>query len=306
MIRYWRELLLLLLGLGAAPVGADEAPECRPLQPGAVEYEGPARFDKGLLWEVRAPGGGTSHLFGTIHVADESIVNLPEPVSERFAASRTFVMEVVPEMEELVQMAALMYFDDGGKLDALVSPPLYQRVVQILSAYNLPEEAIAAMRPWSAYLTMSYPADMRPVLDMQLLQKAQESGFAVHGLETLLEQGRIFSDMETADQVRLLADTACHHERLRADMEQMKQLYLARDLKGMFVYGQQQGFADNALYEQLARRLLFDRNALMTERMQAHLDAGDAFIAVGAMHLPGREGILNKLAERGYVVTRVY
>lgn len=305
-MRHWRELLLLLLGLGAAPAGADDAPECRPLQPGNVEYDGPARFDRGLLWEVRAPGGGASHLFGTIHVADEEIVDLPEPVSARFTASRTFVMEVVPQVEELVEMAALMYFDDGGKLDALVSPPLYQRVVQILAAYNLPEEAIVSMRPWSAYLTMSYPADMRPVLDMRLLLQAQEAGLEVHGLETLLEQGRIFSDMAIADQVRLLADTACHHERLRDDLEKMKQLYLARDLKGMFVYGQQQAFADNALYEQLARRLLFDRNTLMMERMQIHLDAGDAFIAVGAMHLPGKEGILNKLANRGYVVTRVY
>lgn len=305
MIRYWLEILALLLGL-ATTAGAEEAPECRPLQQGKVEYRGPARFNQGLLWEVRAPGGGTSHLFGTIHVADEAIVNLPDPVSASFSASRTFVMEVVPELDEIVQMAALMYFDDGSQLDALVSAPLYQRVVQILSAYNLPEEAIAVMRPWSAYLTMSYPADMRPVLDLRLLEQAQAAGFAVHGLETLLEQGRIFSDMQTADQVRLLADTACHHDRLREDMEKMKQLYLARDLKGMFVYGQQVSFADNQLYEELAQRLLVRRNELMAERMQPHLDAGGAFVAVGAMHLPGEEGILNRLAQRGYRVTKVY
>lgn len=305
MIRYWREVLFVLLGF-AAPAGAAEAPECRPLQPGNVEYDGPARFDRGLLWEVRAPGGAASHLFGTIHVADEAIVDLPAAVTERFAASRAFVMEVVPQADEIVEMAGLMYFDDGGKLDALVSAPLYQRVVQILSAYNLPEEAIAAMRPWSAYLTMSYPADMRPVLDLRLLERALEAGLDVHGLETLLEQGRIFSDMAMADQVRLLADTACHHDRLREDMEKMKALYLARDLKGMFVFGQQQAFADNALYEQLAQRLLTQRNALMTERMQPHLATGGAFVAVGAMHLPGEAGILNRLLERGYSVQRVY
>jgi hypothetical protein len=305
MTRFWREILLLLFGL-AGPAGAETAPECRPLQPGRIAYHGPARFDHGLLWAVRAPGGGASHLFGTIHVADDEIVDLPAPVGRRFAASRAFVMEVVPEADEIMQMAALMYFDDGGRLSALVSPPLYQRVVQILSAYNLPEQAIAVMRPWSAYLTMSYPADMRPVLDLQLLARAQEAGLAVHGLETLLEQGRVFSEMNESDQVRLLADTACHHDRLREDMETMKRLYLQRDLKGMFVFSQQQAFADNALYEALAERLLTRRNALMAERMLPHLDEGGAFIAVGAMHLPGEDGILNRLAKKGYRVERVY
>ena len=305
MIRRLLDVLLLLFGL-CLPALAEDMPECRPLQPGKVEYDGPSRFDHGVLWKVRAANGGTSHLFGTIHVADDEVVNLPTPVTARFAASRTYVMEVVPEPEEIMEMASMMYVGDGEKLDALISPPLFQRVVEILAAYNVPEVAITSMRPWSAYLTMSYPADMRPVLDLRLLEQAQAGGMETHGLESLVEQGHIFSDMPTADQVRLLADTACHHETLSEDMENMKRLYLARDLKGMFVYGQRQGFADNTLYEQLSERLLTTRNGVMAERMQPYLDAGGAFIAVGAMHLPGKEGILNRLAKRGYGVERVY
>ncbi len=305
MIRRLLDVLLLLFGL-CLPAIAEDMPECRPLQPGNVEYEGPSRFDRGMLWEIRSPQGGTSHLFGTIHLADDEIVNLPAPVNARFEASRTFVMEVVPEPEEIMQMAAMMYVSDGETLDALISPPLFQRVVEILAAYNLPEFAIAGMRPWSAYLTMSYPADMRPVLDLRLLEQAQAAGMEAHGLETLLEQGSIFSDLPTEDQVRLLADTACHHDLLREDMEAMKRLYLKRDLKGMFVYGQRQAFADNSLYEQLSDRLLNRRNGVMAGRMQPYLEEGGAFIAVGAMHLPGKDGILNRLAKQGYGVERVY
>jgi hypothetical protein len=305
MIRFWLEWLLLLFGVSVAAV-ADVAPECRALQPGQVEYDGPSRFDRGLLWEVRAVDGGVSHIFGTIHVADDEIVSLSATVSGRLLASRAFVMEVVPGPEDVMEMATLMYFNDGRKLGTLVSQPLYLRVVEILSAYNLPEEAVGAMRPWSAYLTMSYPADMRPVLDMRLLEQAQSAGIPAHGLESLVEQGRIFSELAMTDQVRLLADTACHHERLRADMEEMKRLYLRRDLKGMFIHGQRHAFADNALYEELADRLLTRRNGLMAGRMKPFLDAGGAFIAVGAMHLPGKDGILNRLARKGYRVERVY
>ena len=44
----------------------------------------------------------------------------------------------------------------------------------------------------------------------------------------------------------------------------------------------------------------------MAERMQQYLQQGKAFIAVGALHLPGKEGLLNLLEQQGYTVRRVY
>ena len=53
-------------------------------------------------------------------------------------------------------------------------------------------------------------------------------------------------------------------------------------------------------------RLLTRRNERMVQRMQPRLKEGNAFIAVGALHLPGEEGLLKKLADRGYTITTVY
>jgi uncharacterized protein YbaP (TraB family) len=54
------------------------------------------------------------------------------------------------------------------------------------------------------------------------------------------------------------------------------------------------------------QRLLYDRNPRMVERMQPQLQAGSAFIAVGALHLYGDKGLLRLLERAGYRVTRVY
>ena len=48
------------------------------------------------------------------------------------------------------------------------------------------------------------------------------------------------------------------------------------------------------------------RNRVMADRMAARLNRGGAFIAVGALHLPGERGLLSLLSQRGYTVTRVY
>jgi uncharacterized protein YbaP (TraB family) len=86
----------------------------------------------------------------------------------------------------------------------------------------------------------------------------------------------------------------------------MISLYADGDLAGLSSYGQRYSFDDNTLYETLTDRLLTRRNRLMTERMQAALEAGSAFIAVGALHLPGEEGILALLERRSFEITRVF
>ena len=44
----------------------------------------------------------------------------------------------------------------------------------------------------------------------------------------------------------------------------------------------------------------------MAKRMQQRLKEGQAFIAVGALHLPGKEGILSLLEQQGYQVKALY
>ena len=299
-------LAVVLLVCGGAH-GASAAGECRPFRIVDGDYAGPRQFDRGLLWKLsRGGGGASSFLFGTIHVADERIVDLPDPVAEALDQSEVFVMEVAPDAGQILLMTERMFFGDEQRLDVLLPKSLYARAVDILSAYNLPEEAIATMKPWAAYLTMSYPPDMRSVLDLQLMQKALERGARIQGLESLEEQGSVFNDLELDDQLQLLTDAVCHYETSTGDFERMKALYLDRDLKGLYEYGQRYVFEDNSLYERLTERLLTRRNTTMAERMIPILREGAAFVAIGAMHLPGEEGVLQRLKREGFAVERVY
>ena len=50
------------------------------------------------------------------------------------------------------------------------------------------------------------------------------------------------------------------------------------------------------------RQLVDERNT----RMEPYLKKGQAFIAIGALHLPGKAGVLSLLAQKGYRVSVVY
>jgi uncharacterized protein YbaP (TraB family) len=309
MMKFIRKYLVLPAALfaGTAAWADAAAPDCRPIRMQDVEYSGPREYDRGLLWKVERSGLEPSWVFGTIHVADDEITEIPGPVAVALRDSRTFVMEALPDPEQVIALSSLMFFDDGRRLTGMLPKPLYDRAVEILASYHLPGEAVAIMKPWAAYLTMNYPADMRMILDLVLFQTAVAQGSDVHGLETLQEQGNVFNEMAIEDQLRVLVDTLCHYDLVGETFEKMKQLYLKRDLKGMYRFGQRLGFDDNRVYEALTTRLLDDRNRLMTERLLPLLEReGSAFIAIGAMHLPGRHGVLALLAREGFRVSRVY
>ena len=291
------------------PIAGTPAPDiaCRPLQINdGIAYPGPAEFGQGLLWRVTREDVPPSYVFGTIHVVERHVSEQLEKVRVLVAESEVFVMEAVPGPDDIALMRKMMFFDDGTKLRDVISVDLYAETLAVLRAYHLMEDDVATMKPWAAYLTMSYPAEMGAVLDQQLLHLARTGEASTRGLESLEELGSLFNSFSLADQVRLLTDAVCHREILEKDFVKMISLYTRGDLAGLVSYGQRYSFADNTLYESLAEKILTRRNHLMVERMQPALEQGKAFIAVGAMHLPGEEGVLALLKKHDFQITRVF
>jgi len=280
--------------------------QCRPFKLVDFVLTGPDKFNKGLLWEITKDGVEPGYLFGTIHVDDEEIVKLPDVVASSLARSRYFVMETVPSPEDTMIFTTSMFFMDSNRLDELIPEDIFNKTVTILKDYGLSEEMVTVMKPWAAYIVMSYPADMGMVLDLKLMEMARQYDAVISGLETLKEQVDIFGEMDLQDQARILADVVCHYDTVNEDLKIMKSLYLERDLEDLFVYSQRYSFEDNSVYDEISNRLISERNKLMAKRMSQILDKGNAFIAVGAMHLPGEGGILNLLELMNYKITRIY
>jgi uncharacterized protein len=64
--------------------------------------------------------------------------------------------------------------------------------------------------------------------------------------------------------------------------------------------------ADRAAQDEFMRALLQNRNAIMADRTAPLLAAGGAFIAVGALHLAGKTGLVEQFRADGYTVTKVW
>jgi uncharacterized protein YbaP (TraB family) len=264
--------------------------------------------EMGLLFRIGGGSDPACFLFGTIHSEDARVVELPQPVASAFQSSSVFVMEAIPDSEAIIRSMVTMVYTDGRSLEEVVGGALYAETVEAMANLGMPEEAIKDFKPWAVVTLLSVPpAKTGEFLDLRLYKAAVASGKDVFGLESIEEQLAVFENLTQREQVALLRETLDVREELPAVFERLIGAYLERDLDQLL------RLSDEYLRggdEELAKRFrvsaLDVRNERMVERMDSYLADGDCFIAVGALHLPGRDGILNRLRGAGYQVERLY
>ena len=301
--RAWMSRIALGLCLATIAVAA-AALECEPLKTTATVGLGDVRRAEGLLWRVRAPDGATSALFGTMHVADPRVTAIPEVVSAELSAAKRFVMEVNLDLTAIAELQTAMFLSGGKRLAQVAGQELFDATAALLEAHGIPVEVATTLKPWAAFITLSLPGAQAALpLDMLLMITAQSAAKEIVGLETVGEQVAVFESIDEADQVLMLREVVCHYGHFQSDIERMIGYYVERNLLAMMELSLQYATEEKQRY---LDALLWERNERMLLRLRPILNQGEAFVAVGAMHLPGRRGLLDLLEQSGFSIDRIY
>jgi uncharacterized protein YbaP (TraB family) len=264
---------------------------------------------QGRLWKIEKPSVPPSYLFATMHVNDSRVVNLPPPVEQAFNDSSQFVMEMLLNFEAVGLVSRASFFSDGRTLDSVMQAKDYRRLLAVLQQrMQLEESVVRHMKPWAVFSLLMMPVEQGggAALDMQLYRRSIQAQKSVAGLETAQEQVDVFDQMSIADQLWLLNQAVREIAQTDALFPEMLEAYVQGDLAALMLMQQQMMSAESDIDDRLMHRLLTVRNQRMVKRMLPYLQQGDAFIAIGALHLPGQDGVLHLLQQQGYSVAPVY
>jgi uncharacterized protein YbaP (TraB family) len=131
-------------------------------------------------------------------------------------------------------------------------------------------------------------------------------GKRVIGLETVDQQVGALAGMPEATQVYLLRTSLATLDTHVDQWEVLHRLYLGRDLGAALPFAmhlvEQAGF-ESAPFARFERDLIEKRNITMRDGALPLLREGNSFIAVGALHLPGKLGLVELLRAEGFTVT---
>ena len=278
---------------------------------------------QGLLWRVEKDGVAPSHLFGTMHVTDARAHTLGAAAENAFEQSGTLIIEsaeiLSPEKTALALMMRpdLTMFTDGTTLDALVDDADRAIVETALSERGIPVAAVRMMKPWMLSSVLAAPAceiarkeSGIDILDIELANRAVAAGKSIAGLETVVEQLEAMASLPMDKHIEGLVETVRIGDRVTDVFETMVAHYVRGDI-AMIMPLLKAALEDDAVeaatgsYAAFEQEMIVNRNIRMAERVTTHLDEGAAFVAVGALHLPGDEGLVALLRDRGYTVTRI-
>ena len=146
----------------------------------------------------------------------------------------------------------------------------------------------------------------KPYLDKLVANIARENKIETVGLESMIEQIEILNGLPRETERDLLIAVLRRADRSEDFVETQIARYAEGDIGGLLAWLQSaepvRGIAQAQIPLAFVDRLITLRNHRMRDRALSLLRQGGAFIAVGAVHLPGKEGLLSLFETEGYHV----
>jgi hypothetical protein len=276
----------------------------------------------GLLWRIEKPGLAPSYLFGTIHSTDESALEVARRAAQSINGSKVVATELggpIDTIEKANITAATLakaLDRDHDTFEGAIAPEDRQKIEKLISSLGYPAEFAHHLKPWFLAILTALPkceAEREtlnlPEVDQFLAETARDSGVKVIGLETTEEQLAAIANTRPEVAATLLTLTARDpglNDNLYATM--LRLYRESRPAEILAVSDALGGLSDTerAAQDEFMLALLQDRNAIMAERAAPLLASGGAFIAVGALHLAGKTGLVEGFRAQGYAVTKVW
>jgi uncharacterized protein YbaP (TraB family) len=264
------------------------------------------------LWLVQSPTGKV-YLFGTVHIINNTVAWRSPELEAAIAQSQDLYLEIADANNTGEAASAL--FKLGLDRDHPLSTLLPKADIALLDEqarkYGMPGEAMfEPMRPWLAYLMLAALSATHSTagsgsnsgVDLQIRKQFAEAGKPILGFETFDSQAHIFADLPQATQIALLESTLKTPQDQGAGFDALVSAWQSGDPDGLGRLMQLDAMEKSPIYAPL----IGDRNrawaTLLAQRLKL---PGTSFVAVGAAHLIGPNGVPALLQGMGLTVTRV-
>jgi uncharacterized protein YbaP (TraB family) len=272
------------------------------VNPGFAQEE----FREGLLWEVSGNGlNETSYIFGTLHVIcpDEFVV-FPG-VEDALKNSERVILELdISDPQVMIGMQMGMVMKNNMELSDVLNEDEYAIVANFFAdSLGMNISMFSKVQPFFL-ISMAIPhmIQCNPVsYENYFIQMADTLQIDLAGLETLREQLNVFDALTYRQQAEMLLETFAEYGSKREEFKEMLIYYLSSDLQSL-----EKLFDDlDNRFDEFTHRLIKERNERWIGRLDSLMNEKSSFIAVGAGHLPGENGILKLLRTQGYTIERI-
>ena len=274
-----------------------------------------------LLWKV-SDADNSVYLLGSFHLLKPTDYPLSKDVDAALADAESLVFEMPPEEMSSpalgMQMAQAALRADGTLLNselpastiALLEGWLANNAAD-LQKIGMTPQVMQRFEPWFVGLMISITEmtkqglDPKLGLDAHLAAKAATAGKPTAGLETGTQQIAFLDGMSRKEQLQFLAEALSDSRDAKVETAKLHAAW--REGKAEVLW-QDMAVQMKQEYPDLYQRINVARNDAWVPKIEQRLvesSKDDTLVVVGALHLLGSDGVVEKLRAKGYTVERV-
>jgi uncharacterized protein YbaP (TraB family) len=277
-------------------------------------------FRRGKLFRLSRAESEPSYLFATLHVSDPRITSFSPRLTATLTGSNIVVLESVETGDVLrrairnnqAEWRRATLARENQRADDLLSKTDFEQLEALVARSGWPKSVAREFKAATLALLLDLSAcavrllGTKPYLDQLVANIARENGIETVGLESMIEQIEILNGLLPETERDLLLAVLRRADRSEDFVETEIARYAEGDIGGLLAWLQSAepipGVAQAQIPPAFVDRLITLRNHRIRDRALSLLRRGGAFIAVGALHLPGKEGLLSLFQTEGYHV----
>ena len=261
------------------------------------------------LWVAKGPHA-TVYLFGTIHALDKNHPWHSAKINTAIQQSQSLWLEV-PNVDDAASMQPLIMqlgLDMAHPLSTKLTPDQMAKLNKAAAGLPGGSGMLDMMKPWLAGMMLSLAPVMQAGYDpntgveLELKPEFTKADKPVKGFETMEQQIHYFADMSDKAQLDFLVSELDDADSAVDKFKELVAAWYSGDIAKLDALNNAD-FRDK--YPDLFQLLVVKRNQNFVTQIQDLLK-GDSitFVAVGAGHLVGKDGVPAMLEKQGYKVTR--
>ncbi len=260
-----------------------------------------------LLWEISGKGlKNPSYLFGTFHMMCKEDIHLSDNLRQAVNSSAEIYFEMDLD-DPSNTLGALLFLNmkEGKTLKDLYTPEEYTRVEKFFKdSLHMGMGMFQKMKP-NFLEAMLYPKLMpcktMSGMEMEIMELAKDNKEKkeIKGFETIAFQASVFDSVPYKDQAKELLKTIDSIAAFAHYFDTLLSIYKTQQISSIEKMFNDPNFNMDEKNQDI---LLNKRNKNWVEQLKKILPGKNIFIAVGAGHLVGKNGVIELLKKEGYIL----
>jgi len=264
--------------------------------------------ESSMLWKIeRDDLKHPTFMLGTMHLINKEYFYFPEKLEKLILSSGQLIMEM-DGLPDQVQAMELMMLPDSTKMSDFFTPEEMQLIYRF---------ALEEMKMNQAMFDLTF-GKMKPFLILQLITQKQFEGetesfeltlmdlakkhrIKTLGLETIQQQIGFFDEIPPKEFGQIITSYFENSDSLKQQTIIMQQIYRGGNLDSLAQF-MVDSSPELMEFEDI---LLTNRNKAWIPLILKYIFEKPSFIAVGAAHLAGENGVIELLRQQGFTVTPV-